>query len=117
MNRAVFAGTVVVAAAMLTAPAASADPVVGNSCTDILRIASTASGQMLCTITGTGLPAGTTAVWKPYTQQLETVVKGSTCGPVGTNGDFRQARSTDNYLLWCVTRSYAQYPTWILATP
>jgi hypothetical protein len=58
-----------------------------------------------------------TLEWRPLDKPLETVVRATTCGPAGTDGDFRYAQSTDNYLVWCVRRSYAEYPTWVLATP
>jgi hypothetical protein len=101
-------------AAVLTAPVASADPAVGTSCTDPLKIVSTSSGEMLCAITGTG---PLSSEWKPFNGNLETVVRGSTCGPAGTSGDFRYAQSTDNYLVWCLRPSYEDFPTWNYANP
>jgi hypothetical protein len=109
-----FAASAAVAAAVLTAPVASADPAAGTSCTDPLKIVSTSSGALVCAITGTGPPS---SEWKPFNQNLETVVRGSTCGPDGTNGDFRYAQSTDNYLVWCIRPSYEQFPTWNFAKP
>lgn len=103
-----------VAVAVLSAPVSSAEPVGGTPCTDPLKIVSTTSGEMLCNITGTGPPS---SEWTPFNGNLETVVRGSTCGPAGSDGDFRYARSTDNYLVWCVTLSYAPSPTWAYAHP
>jgi hypothetical protein len=49
--------------------------------------------------------------------QFRMEARGSTCGPDGTNGDFRYAQSTDNYLVWCMRPSYEQFPTWNFAKP
>lgn len=96
-------------------PPAWADPQIGTTCNDTLKIAPTRAGEVVCSIVATS--PQTKLEWRPLDSQLETVVMGSTCGPAGSDGDFRPARSIDDYLVWCVTRSYAQYPTWILATP
>lgn len=103
-----------VAAAVLTAPVTWAEPVAGTPCGDPLKIVATASGEMLCNITGTGPPS---SEWTPFERNLETVVRGSTCGSAGSDGDFRYAQSTDSYLVWCVRLSYAEYPTWNYAHP
>ena len=126
MNR-VIGGTAVVAARvavaalalalpMLTAPVTRADPIAGTSCTDTNKIVPSGAGEMICSITGTS-PTGPTTQWAPLNGRYETVVMGSSCGSPGSDGDFRYGRSTDDYLVWCVSTSYAEIPVWILATP
>lgn len=101
---------------MLTAPVTGADPVAGTSCTDTNKIVPSGAGEMICSITGTS-PTGHTTQWAPLNGNYETVVMGSSCGPPGSDGDFGYARSTNDYLVWCVRPSYAEIPIWILATP
>jgi hypothetical protein len=101
---------------MLTAPVTRADPVAGTPCTDTNKIVPSGAGEMICSIIGTS-PTGRTTQWAPLNGKYETVVMGSSYGPPGSDGDFRYARSTNDYLVWCVRNSYAEIPTWILATP
>lgn len=87
-------------------------PAAGTPCTDTLKIVAADEAEMLCSIISTGPPV---MQWEPFNKELETVVRGSSCGPAGQWGDFRLARSSDDYLVWCVGSDYR--PTWVLATP
>ena len=121
MHRWIAVAVVAAGIGLGLAPVASADPVAYTECTDPLILVSTTAGEMICDIKGTDDPRGLTLRWAPFgrgSSPLETVVMNSSCGPVGTNGDFRVARSTNNYLVWCVGWfSPYRYPTWELAKP
>lgn len=127
LNRAIGGGGVAariavaaltLALAMLTAPVTRADPVAGASCTDANKIVPSGGGEMICSIVGTDDPTGRfTTRWAPLNRKYETVVMGSSCGPAGSDGDYRFARSTDDYLVWCIRLSGAGIPTWAFAQP
>jgi hypothetical protein len=112
---ALAAALITITTAAAPASSASPGPTLGTPCDDTNKIVATDTGEMMCTIISTG-PA--VQQWQLFSRPpLETVVNGSTCGPAGTNGDFRYARSTDSYLVWCVRPSFAPYPIWTLAQP
>ncbi len=102
-----------------TAPAhADPAPAVGDACSDTNKIVPDGTGgELVCSIVATS-PATMTR-WKPVAADLETVLMGSSCGTAGSWGDFRTARSTDNYLVWCMGRgpNSNNLPSWVLATP
>ncbi len=110
------AALALVAAPSLAAPqpAHAQGPTVGTTCTDTNKIVSSDAGEIYCKIISSG-PWQTQ--WKPFDKQLETVVKGSSCGPPGW-GDFRFARSTDDYLVWCMGQGPSGgLATWVVAVP
>lgn len=114
--------TVFLAAVLAVAPTtpAHADPApaAGGACSDTNKIVPDGNGgELVCSIISTS-PATITR-WKPLATNLETVLMGTSCGTAGSWGDFRTARSTDDYLVWCMGRgpNSDTLPSWVLATP
>lgn len=91
------------------------NPSEGMPCADKDRIVPSGNGELICNIVSTG---PFVLQWKRFTQSgLETVTRGAVCAPTGAEGDFRFARSTDDYLVWCVRASYAPNATWVPYQP
>ncbi len=83
-------------------------PTSGRPCTDKDKIVPNGNAELVCSIVSTG---PFVLQWQPFTQTaLETVTRGANCAPADVSGDFRFARSTDDYLVWCV--GYPGNPKW-----
>ena len=83
-------------------------PTPGRPCTDKDRIVPNGNAELVCSIVSTG---PFVLQWRPFTQTgLESVTRGASCAPTDVSGDFRFARSTDDYLVWCV--GYPDKPKW-----
>lgn len=99
-------------AATVASPLAHATgPTADAACTDKNKIVASDTGDMVCSTTST---SPSVLQWQPLGRPLETVIMGSVCGQKDTWGDFRTARSTDDYLLWCVGKGKGSYPMWVL---
>ena len=85
----------------------------GLPCTDKDKIVPAGNGEMICEIVSTG---PFVLQWRPFTKPgLELVTRGAACAPADVSGDFRFARSTDDYLVWCV--GYPGNPKWTPVQP
>ena len=83
-------------------------PTQGRPCTDKDRIVPNGNAELVCSIVSTG---PFVLQWRPFTKTgLESVTRGASCAPTDVSGDFRFARSTDDYLVWCV--GYPDKPKW-----
>ena len=88
-------------------------PTEGRPCTDKDKIIPFGNGEMICDIVSTG---PFVLQWRPFTKTgLESVTRGASCAPTDISGDFRFARSTDDYLVWCV--GYPDNPKWSPVQP
>ena len=88
-------------------------PTEGRPCTDKDKIIPFGNGEMICDIVSTG---PFVLQWRPFTKTgLESVTRGASCAPTDVSGDFRFARSTDDYLVWCV--GYPDNPKWSPVQP
>ena len=88
-------------------------PTEGRPCTDKDKIIPSGNGEMICDIVSTG---PFVLQWRPFTKTgLESVTRGASCAPTDVSGDFRFARSTDDYLVWCV--GYPDNPEWSPVQP